>query len=525
MDHKDVLKQRLEFYNEVKSKVEVYVGSSNRAMANYKKTYLSEICLLRPQKSSVNDFFESLNQTEVLLFGDFHAEPQSVRSLLRVCRKHKNSKMTLGLECFDSKYQSLIDKYQAGRVSEDLFLLKTQWNKNWDFSFGFVKPLLMWARENDVHVYGINSEGSSFSQRDKKIAQNIKKIRIKNPEKILIVQIGDYHLAKKHLPHHIRQILPKVKLQTVFQSPDELYFRLLKKNKALPDFIRLGKNQWAVMAVLPWVKWQNYLLWLESSPAYKVDDEIDMTDHVARCVKFISDTLKIETDTSELSIYAISDIDFEQEFKKLDLPRRKKIKIDILDRKSFFIPELKKGYLESFSLNHISRLAADYFIFKQNMYTQIIADPEKQFVSLIWLEMVAYFCAKLVNPKRKSNTVFDMRTFLNTENFDDHGKEVLAIALMQKLKEMNSASSGFSFSQQGQMPKQSKYYAPAARLLGGMLGEKVFWAYINRQLKFPEAKSFLFQSIYSKSFRLLYYELLEVIDQWPSGAKSKFDQF
>ena len=81
--------------------------------------------------------------------------------------------------------------------------------------------------------------------------------------------------------------------------------------------IQFNKNQWAVMAVLPWVKWQNYLLWLESSGAFNLnDDDVDMTDHIARFVQFLAETLKIPTDISELSVNSLIDTDIKNEFKE-----------------------------------------------------------------------------------------------------------------------------------------------------------------------------------------------------------------
>lgn len=183
--------------------------------------------------------------------------------------------------------------------------------------------------------------------------------------------------------------------------------------------------------------------------------------------------------------------------------------------------------MQSHSLNHICKIAAEYFLYKNKIYLHTISDPQKFFISLIWLEMLTYFFTKIVNPKRKTNTVFDMRTFLMTENFTDHGKDVLSIALQQKLKEMNSsgASDASRRKDRSASSRNAKSYAAAARLLGGIMGEKVFWAYTNKRLRFPKAKSFLFQNIYDKSFQVKYYDLIEVIEQWPVVAKSKFDQF
>ncbi len=524
MDHKELLKRRFEFYTEIKNKVKIFLGRPSRTLESYENAYTDELKKIKPQLSNKEIFFKALKTCDILLFGDFHSEPQSIRSLLRVCRKLKPNQIALGLECVQFCHQEWLDKYFSGDISESDFIQKTEWLKNWDFPFEYVKPLFHWASTHKVPVFGINQLSSNLKYRDKALAQNIHTVHKVCAERLLIVQIGDYHLAKKHLVFELKKELPRSKVQVVFQSPDELYFELIQNKKSVPDFVKLGRNRWAVMAILPWVKWQNYLLWLESTSVHKAEtDGIDMTDHIARSVQFLSETLKISTSCSEMSIYSLNDIKFSVEFKGVDVKIKNKIKKDILDQKSFFVPELKKGYLAQFSLNHVCKLAAEYFLYKNDVYTKTISDSQKYFLQLIWIEMLTYFFTKIINPKLKANTVFDMRSFLKSENFADHGKDVLAIALSQKLKEMNSFVADVKTDQR---PKYStKSYAAAARLLGGIMGEKVFWAYSHKRLVFPAAKSFLFQNINHKLFQIRYYDLIEVIDNWPGITKSKFDQF
>ncbi len=77
------------------------------------------------------------------------------------------------------------------------------------------------------------------------------------------------------------------------------------------------------------------------------------------------------------------------------------------------------------------------------------------------------------------------------------GIDFTARDIQQKLKEMNSsgASDASSRKDRSASSRNAKSYAAAARLLGGIMGEKVFWAYTNKRLRFPKAKSFLFQNI------------------------------
>lgn len=346
MDHKELLKRRFEFYKEIKSKVESHLGTSSRQLARYKKVFSTEIRSVRPQRASHQNFFQALKTTQILLFGDFHSEPQSIRSLLRVCRKLKPESLVLGLECIQFKHQAILDQFLLGELSESDFLERTEWVENLDFPFDSVKPLFHWASLNQVQIYAVNDSSTNLKVRDLKIAKNIKFFKDKNPTKLFIVQIGDYHLAQKHLPLNLKRLDRRLKVQTVFQSPDEVYFKWMQQKRSMTDFLKLGQNRWAVMAVLPWVKWQNYLLWLENSASIVADTEdagIDLTDHIARFVRFLSEAMKLPADSSELSIYDISAVDSKKEFKGLDPQLRIKIKNDITDQKSCFVPELEKG--------------------------------------------------------------------------------------------------------------------------------------------------------------------------------------
>ena len=63
-----------------------------------------------------------------------------------------------------------------------------------------------------------------------------------------------------------------------------------------------------------------------------------------------------------------------------------------------YIPELEIAYLSRLSVNHVSKVAAQYIYFMQKGYLKTINDPRKEFLKLIWLEMVTYLCSKIANP-------------------------------------------------------------------------------------------------------------------------------
>ena len=138
--------------------------------------------------------------------------------------------------------------------------------------------------------------------------------------------------------------------------------------------------------------------------------------------------------------------------------------------------------------------------------------------------MVNYLCIKVANPKRKTDTLLDIRTALQKEQFDDRGKEALTIALMQKLNEMQFLSSGTLRPITFKAKTSKKSILAASQVLGSMMGEKFYFALNKKIIQLPKNKNLIFKNLETDSFSTIYYESLEMIESWPESFKSKFDK-
>jgi hypothetical protein len=151
-------------------------------------------------------------------------------------------------------------------------------------------------------------------------------------------------------------------------------------------------------------------------------------------------------------------------------------------------------------------------------------DPKKDFLKAIWLEAVTYLCSKVTNPKRKTDTLQDIREALQKEQFDDRGKEALMLSLAQKLSELQFISQN----KMGVDARTNKYskksYVLSAQILGGILGEKFFYAWTKKLIRFPLNKALLFKDLQTTQFNKVYYESLEMVESWPVLFKSKYDK-
>ena len=529
MDSTRLAQIRKEFYLTTRKRVETIVGRESADLIRYRLKYELELSRLKCSSVNKKQFILRLKEADIILVGDFHVQKQSSRGLLRLLRK-VNTNFILCVECLTAADQVHIDDYISGKLSEKDFLSRVQWKKKWSFPWENYRPLFKWAQTHNGHIYGINADPKikSLADRDKYSAFMIKKIRLANSKSQIFIQYGDLHLASAHLPKQIKKQLPKVNLCTVYQSPEIIYFRIMEEQKEqTTDVVRLSEDQWALNVLPPWVKWQDFLLYLESGYDKKIKRlDHDLTDSVSHSVALLSDSFGFKIDTDSLSVYSSMDESFFDQVDKLSLAVRKRVLENVQDGQSFYIPEIQVAYLSRLSVNHVSKIAAQYIYFLQKGFIKTLSDPRKDFLKLIWLEMVTYLCSKIANPKRKSDTMQDIRSALHKEQFDDRGKEALMLSLNQKLTELQFISSkkikNISSFQTKVLNKKS--YVIASQILGGIMGEKFYSAIIKKYLKLPRDKKVIFKDLQSVHFIEVYYETLELIESWPTSFKSKFDK-
>lgn len=529
MDSTRLVQIRKDFYLNIRKRVQSIIGAETRDLKSYRETYDRELRRSSWQSVDKRHLFVRLRSAGIVLIGDFHAQKQSTRGFLRIIRKIK-SEFVIALECLAVKDQPAVDLFLKGEITEKEFLRQVGWKKNWGFPWENYKPLFKWAQAHHIRIYGINTRGAvkSLKERDRFSAESIRKIRQQHKKAQIFVQYGDLHLASSHLPKALVQVLPREDVCVIYQSPESLYFKIMEQQKELStDVVRLGPDRWALNGLPPWIKWQDYLLYLESGHDKRVRaQDVDPTDTVAHTVELLSRSFGLKTSLGSLSVYTSDDNDFFEQLNECSISLRNKIIENVQEGISFYIPELQCGYLARHSVNHVTRVAAQYIYFQQGTYTKTLLDPKKDFLKMIWLETVIYFCSKVKNPKRKTDTLQDIREALQKEQFDDRGKEALMLALSQKLSEMQFLSGGrFRPLGDSVLRKHTKKsFFVSAQIIGGIMGEKLFSAFNKKQLRLPENKVLIFKSLQSPAFSKAYYESLEMVESWPVAFRSKYDK-
>ena len=524
----DWFNTRKQILKSIKQRVTKILGNPGLELQFYAKQYDREI--RRSWKvSSKQKLVNKINTSDIVFGADFHAHAQAQRTHLRILRSLSTQrKITLALECFESRDQKIIDLYMNGKISEKKFLNKISWNKKWGFSWQHYKPLLQLAKDREYKVIGLNkyyayTNRHTLANREQHAA-NILAENVKTSEgELVYVIFGELHLSNKHLPTKFEKALKrKVSATVIFQNVEKIYFDLIKKKKELTvDVVQFSQNEFCILNSPPWVKWQSYLLYLEKATDYDHENSENsqlILDMFINQLELLKTEFHLQLETGHLSVFGPGDLDirtFTQDG-RLSKPEIQHMQDQILSGHSFVIPQFHAVYIARISLNHISMMAGEWLYTSCAKTVHVPWNMPEDFTKLIWLESMGFFCSKILNPARKLDTIED----LTKKAYQNREREVDVLKICVSFKHHETSKLAAIKKWDFKSRHKSSYFE-AARKLGAMMGEQMFWGYRNGTIRRRLALDWLKVSTDSKSFDRFYFEVSRILNRLPVIMKSK----
>ncbi len=528
------LSERKEILHKIKDQVRLYLGKESDELKSYAHFYRNDL-KRKWKESHWNDIDVCLQQVEIVLGGDFHPFSQAQRTHLRLLRKLVNERsLVLALECLAFDDQVFVDNYLQGHIEEKVFLERVQWDEKWGFPWAHYKPIFDFAKLHKVPIKGINSsrglELSNLNQRDHFSAQKIFEVHKKNPEALVYVIYGDLHIAQNHLPKSIKKIAGKKPVDVVcfYLNSEEIYFQLAevkKENKI--EVVKFNDREFCLLTSPPWVKWHSYLMYLEENfdvdLELEEDDEefgfvkMDHTDHVSDLVKMIAAALTVEIKTDAIEVYSLNDPQALIATKKILNPVEFELAHSLIrDDRSFYIPKQGFFYLSKSTVNHAASLAGQYIHARYSQRQELYWSFPNDFTVMIWVEAMGFLLSKFVNPKRKSQSMADLKKQLQAFDKEDRAREPLLLALDQKMIELLAV---YSEKREVKLfaPSQKASYLHAAAFMGEILGDRYFVLYQQEILDIDNIKSLLSKDLKSPDFQSFYIAELKRLDRLEIG--------
>lgn len=532
---KEWIRARRELLNRVKSAVLSRIGGESEELRIYRERYEKEL-RRRWRRSTKNELLAQLERADIAYGGDFHAFGQAQRTHLKILRGLSGERpVVLGLECFDRRSQKWLDQYIKGEI-RDLSRLRerVRWSENWGFAWESYAPLVDLARKRGFKLLALNSNlrgdlDGDLAERDRCAARLIRDCHLRQPGALIYVVFGDLHLASDHLPQAVRDELGlamRPREVTIHLNSEKIYFQLARQGLELSvDVVRLSENHYCVMSSPPWLQWQSYLMFLEKTVDQDLHDDhggsVDYTDQVSDLVRLVQSEIGLTFKLDDLSVYSSEDgRSWQRLTRHLQGSDLRVARYLLASGRSFFLPRGGIGYLARPTVNDAASLAGQYIHARTSRRQRTLWNQPADFPALIWVEAVAFFVSKLVNHKRQSNTLTDLRAQLAFVGSRDQEREALRLALDQSMSEL-------VFLQQGRRrplrirPRRKTSYLEAARVLGGMMGERLYLAYRSHKLKKADIARVLKLDVEDRAFRDAYRSLVRLVGHsGPGGGAS-----
>jgi uncharacterized iron-regulated protein len=217
-----------------------------------------------------NGVHELAREADVLLVGDYHALPIAQRytaTLFEACALAGQRPLILGLETIFSRDQHILNEWWRREISADELRTRIRFDRDWGYDWPPFYELLVAAREHGEAIYALDcmprEDLRKIGARDRHAAEKIAEIRARHPAAAIMVLFGESHLAPRHLPACLRQLLPSDRLLTVLQNVDALYWRVSGERQDHVPAVRVDQNTVCVFNATPLEKYENYRLCLE----------------------------------------------------------------------------------------------------------------------------------------------------------------------------------------------------------------------------------------------------------------------
>jgi len=116
-----------------------------------------------------------LDDVQVVFVGESHTDINFHNAQLQVIQalQRRGRDVLIGLEMYPYTEQAGLDRWNAGRLSEEEFLVTSQWYKNWGYHWLYYRDIFVHARAAGMKMYGVNTPREIVGAVRKKGFQNL----------------------------------------------------------------------------------------------------------------------------------------------------------------------------------------------------------------------------------------------------------------------------------------------------------------------------------------------------------------
>jgi len=162
----------------------------------------------QPQQTYTNqEILQQLVKAKIVYLGETHdsiEDHQAQRAIIQEMQR-QNPKVAIAMEMFQRPFQSAIDNYLAGKLTEEQLVEQTEYDRRWRFPWEYYAPILRFAALNKLPVLALNTPSEvtrkvatqgleSLTAEDKQHIPPISEIRTDNAEyRQMLLEVYQQH--------------------------------------------------------------------------------------------------------------------------------------------------------------------------------------------------------------------------------------------------------------------------------------------------------------------------------------------
>lgn len=443
------------------------------------------------RRVAVKTIDKAIAAAQVVYVGDYHTLPQSQRSFLRLLRNlPTDRKVAIALEFVQGRHQKDVDAYLQGTLSDDAFLHAIDHEGHWRIGgWEHFKPIFDLARERGYTVLAIDkasrgAAGRSLVARDQYAAQRIAESLTQHPERLVVVLVGELHVAPQHLPEAVKRQMRRGKKKPpqsviIHQNCEAIYNALQRRGlEHHTEVTQINQNQYCLLNTPPIVCQQSFLNWLDR------DDDGEALDtpeqRVREYVQIVAHFFDLPTGDAldVLEVATVVDLSFLRRLQRrgdFSPSAMRQIRAQIMRSESYYIPRAHMVYLGNLSVNHASEEATHFL---RHVCSGTSGEPRflvDAFYARCLEEAVGFLGSKLINHKRKCTDVRTLEQIARGRNEPAWNKQMARLVLRHLRMERGEKVRGMSqvYECDAQM------FNAVTHILGYYLGEKLYYGLID----------------------------------------------
>jgi uncharacterized iron-regulated protein len=111
------------------------------------------------KKISREQLFEQISKQQIVYLGETHDSARDHQIQLEIIDEihRRNPKLTIAFEQFQRPYQSVLDDFLLGKISESQLIENTEYEKRWGFPWVLYAPIVRFANQQQFPLIALNT--------------------------------------------------------------------------------------------------------------------------------------------------------------------------------------------------------------------------------------------------------------------------------------------------------------------------------------------------------------------------------